>query len=115
MKRKEIIRIKDEPGKKLIRWKNTGGSFHFGGRIIKPNQTFEADREDIPDAFMDTLIPLDNIPEVVDVSKQPAITKDNFNLHHRGGGWYDVVDKDGKAINEKAMKRDEAQELLENL
>lgn len=114
MKRKEIIRIKDEPGKKLIRWKNLSGSFRFGGHIIKPNQTFEADREDIPDAFMDTLIPLDNIPEVVDVSKQPA-SESGFKLNHRGGGWYDVVDKDGKPINEKAMKRDEAQELLENL
>ena len=31
------------------------------------------------------------------------------------GGWYDVVDANGKALNEKALKKDIAEKLVKDL
>jgi hypothetical protein len=39
---------------------------------------------------------------------EPQIT-----VHHKGGGWYDVL-RDGEAINEKPLRKDEAEILADS-
>jgi hypothetical protein len=58
-----------------------------------------------------------------DEGEQPPVKKavkkkeveNPFSLRHKGGGWYDIVDSDGKAINEEAMKKEKAAEYLASL
>jgi len=116
-------RIQVEDG--MIRWKKIGGgSFHMGNRIIKPNQVFTARVEDIPASFRDVVIPLDSIPVVPEVPI--VITKTEYLLKPRGKSktLFDVVTKIGvdddgndifKAINEKVLTKEIAQNLITDL
>jgi len=105
-------------------WRKTGGgSFNLkiAGkvRIIKPNDRFAARMEEIPEGFRDVIVPdnkvtkaaLDSESGPVDVPNQ----KMEYHINHRGGGYYDVLDKNKKRQNEKALRRDDAMELLEKL
>jgi hypothetical protein len=96
-----------------IRWKKLGGgSFRMGnGRIIKPNQVFEATPEEIPIGFRDVVVPVGPMPP------EPAleVVAGGYSIMSRGPGWYDVVDAQGKVVNEGALRQDAAQKLLEDL
>ena len=98
---------------KRVRWRKVGrGSFRLANRrIIKPNQTFFADPEEIPEAFRDVVVALGPLP------KEPEIEPVNpgYVVDRRVGGWYDVRDKFGKRVNEKALKRKDAEALVESL
>jgi hypothetical protein len=116
MKRvRTVVKIGDENSANFVKFKKIGGgSLLLRGRIIKPNEVFEADPEIIPKAFMNTLIPLEgNIKKKMDVEEEDVDL--GYALHHRGGPWWDVVDKQGKPINEKAMRIKDAENLLKNL
>lgn len=104
-------KVKNEDG--TIRWKKIGGgSFRLGNRIIKPNQVFSARPDQISEAFRDNIIPVDKLPpEPKGVVSEPA----EFFLKSKGGGWYDVVDGNGKIKNEKSLKKASALELIETL
>jgi hypothetical protein len=96
------------------RWKKVGGgALHFKGHIIKPGQILIAKESEIPQAFKNSLLLMDKATghPMEKVEK----VKTNYKLEHRGSGWYDVVDDNGKPINEKAMKQSEAEQLLNNL
>jgi len=98
----------------LIRWKKTGGgSFRMKNRIIKPGQVFSARLSEIPDAFRHIIIPLDKLPEDVDDTLKSI--DNEYSIQHRSGKWYDVVDGNKKVINEKAMSREKALELIKSL
>jgi hypothetical protein len=100
---------------KEIRWRKTGGGiFIHKGRYIKPNQVFSATIEEIPKAFRGNIVPVDekDVNVAVDV---PKVEKLQYFTKHRGGGWYDVVDSNGKVVSEKAMKRDDAEVLIASL
>lgn len=101
-----------------------GGSFRLkNGKIIKPNQIFSTDPNEIPEAFSDSVIPLDPKEEVQeDDTKEEATeetteeTNPRFEILHQGSGWYNVVNTaSGKAANSKKLRADAAQELLEEL
>ena len=95
-----------------IKWrKDGGGHFHLPGRIIKPGQIFTAHPDDIPLAFRDTVVPLSKLPE----EKAPDVAAAKYKLKHRSGKWYDVVDAQGKVMNEKAMDRPDALKLIRDL
>lgn len=101
---------------KEIWWRKTGGGSHRmkkNGKlmIIKPGQKFKARPSEIPEAFRDIILPLENIP------KEPPLKVDEptYEIVHKGSGWYNVVDGDGKIMNEKAMRPEEAEELVRNL
>lgn len=107
-----------------IQYKKIGGaSFHatIGGRlvIIKPGQVFYAKPEEIPEGFKDLVIPIDPVAvQRKQIEKDAVVAKTGapvYELRHRGGGWFDVVDEDGKAMNESALKKVEAEELMESL
>ena len=105
----------------VIKWKKTGGgSLRFNGRIIKPGQIFKAKASEISPNFRDVVIPLETIPGdvVVPTIPDPAIkaVEVEYKLKSRGsGGWFDVIDKNGKALNEKALKKDIAEKLIKDL
>ena len=103
-----------------ILWKKIGGgSLSIQGRIIKPGQTFRARPDEISKGFMDTVIPMEPIPEG---AKAPDPLKEvipgeaaKYTLKTRGKGWYDIVDASGKVLNEKALKKEMAEQLLKDL
>jgi hypothetical protein len=112
-----------------ILWKKIGGgSFHatIGGKtvIIKPGQQFSAKPHEIPEAFKDTVVPVNPMGKAVTITveeakveeaKKAEEAKGEYNLRHRGGGWWDVVDENGKAQNEAALQKADAEELLNSL
>jgi len=105
---------------KEISWKKVGGgSLRFNGRIIKPGQTFKARASEISPTFRDVIIPLEGIPGgAAPGQPAPVIKADpvEYKLKARGsGGWFDVVDINGKKINEKALKEDTANKLIKDL
>ena len=104
-----------------LRWRQTGGgSFYLrtGGktRIIKPGQVFSASIEDIPQAFRDTIVPVDG-KALVEAEKQnlPEPAKLEYSVKHLGGGWYDVLSSAGKNQNESSLRKEDAEELLKSL
>ena len=111
-------------GTKPIQWKKSGGgSFvaQINGKavIIKPGQTFYAKAEEIPTSFRDMVTPVDptqlGVVQAEEKAEIEEINAPKYELQHRGGGWWNVVSEDGKLFNEKALKREDAQELLDSL
>lgn len=100
-----------------IRWKKTGGGgFILNGRIIKPGQVFTAYEREIPKSFRDVCVPLDELPS----AKPPppiSVKKATYTVKPRGKSkaLFDVVDERGKVINEKALAKEIAQRLAEDL
>jgi len=92
------------------------GSLRFQGKIIKPGQRFLADPALLPKAFMDVIRPVGKLNGVASPSPE-NVEKAEYILKSRGGGgWFDVVHATtGKVINEKALKRQAALELIESL
>lgn len=106
----------------LIRFQKMGGGSFRGTiqgryRIIKPGEVFLARLDEIPEKFRDTIIPVDGenyktVKEQIEAEKPVPV---EYTLKHRGGGWFNVLDKNGKQVNEKALKREAAKELISSL
>jgi len=114
MERTKGVDIKEDT---RPRWKKTGGgSLRLRGRIIKPGQVFRAYSHEIPDSFKDVVIAIDGQESVTEDKKVEAVALE-YKLQPRegGGGWFDVVDTNGKRINEKACKRQAALDLIATL
>lgn len=93
------------------------------GRIIKPGQRgWRAWPEEIPEGFRDLVQPMDgqDVPspattEQEEVAKMES-TEPTYEKRPKGGGWYDIYRVDtGKKMNEKSVREDEADDLLEQL
>ena len=124
------INLSDTPeSPDVITWKKIGGgSLRFKGKIIKPNQTFQATKEEIPKGFLDLVVPTDFVKgDPTSPRRKPAQGTSidpkikavevvyTVQARETGGGWYDVVDSNGKALNEKALKKDIAEKLVHDL
>lgn len=98
------------------RWKHTGGGFFVlrDHRIIKPGQIFQAFEYEIRPAFRDTIKLIEKLPEAERDLIIPAI-KPVYSLRKRGGQWWDVIDANGKVINTKALKKEDAEEIIKSL
>lgn len=99
-----------------------GGSFHttINGKvkIIKPNQRFAAREEEIPDGFRDVVVPADEKTAKIlekNATETRPTQKLEYFINHRGGGYYDVLDKNNKRQNTKSLRQEDAQALVENL
>ena len=99
-----------------------GGSFDITiegkQRIIKPNQKFHCFPKDIPEGFSDRVIPLSEVIKTDGELEAPttaAPAKLEYYVKQRSPGYYDVVDKEGKPQNTKALREDKAKELIESL
>ena len=100
-----------------IRFKKTGGgSLRLGGKIYKPNQTFMAYPYEIPDAFKDVIVPVDPNAVAREEEKKFLGKTHEYTLKARSsGGYYDVVDSNGKVKNEKALRHAAALDLIRSL
>ncbi len=118
-----------------IWWKKLGGGIlriRDGRKIVKPNEEFLAYPSEIPDGFRDTIVPLEEIPEVIPVSPsfevkeraeepvQPLEVDEDAPeyeaVKREKGHWYDVINKEtGKPLNDKALTKVQAVELLKAL
>jgi len=92
-----------------------GGKSHH----IKPNQEFNCRPEDIPVGFRDVVVPLvdfqkENPPLEPTPAADPPVPLEYF-VKPKGGGFYDVVDKDGKVQNETGLREEKAKALIVSL
>jgi hypothetical protein len=103
----------EEPVRAPIRWKKVGGgSFLLNNRYIKPNQVFTAYPEEIPKQFRDVVIPLDK--EVAEDSLAKAKPSTNYTLQETPDGW-NIIDSQGKQLNENSMSEEAANRILKTL
>lgn len=99
------------PGKCTWRYrKQNGGSFILGdGRRIKPTQVFDAYPSEIPEAFKDLFELLEGDTTV----RERVITAPSkFVIGVRDDGMFDVVDSDGKCLNDEPLGEEDAKRLL---
>lgn len=99
-----------------IRWKKIGGgSFQLRKHIIKPGQVFMARPSEIPKNFRDVCIPLEEIKVAPPIPIE--VKKTTYKIVPRGKSrsLYDVVDENGKVLNEKALIKDIAEKLVSDL
>ena len=96
-----------------LKWLNKGGTFRMaGGKIIKPNETFFAAEAGVPKAFRDTIILLEGELESEQSVKPKAL---RYFIKQKSTGWFDVVDENEKVLNEKALRKPDAEKLLDSL
>lgn len=79
--------------------------------IIKRNQVFVCYPEEVPAGFMDLV-------EVVDEAAPPAPpkpVKHTYSVENKGNGWFDVLDSEGKKLNSKGLREDEAKQMKKEL
>jgi len=114
------------PQEPVIRWKKLGGgSLRIGRRIIKPGEVFKATKSEIPRAFKDMVIPLENLPaESPEVAPQPAnppvtLVYTKVPVDNPAGRvdlkYFNVVDVKGKVLNEKPLTELKAGKLINDL
>lgn len=111
-----------QPKRKPISWRKTAGTFLLRRRDgteerIGKGQVFLALPEEVPVAFRDTVRPADPLELEAWDSPPLDVTVPGYRVASRGKvpGRYDVVDGQGKVVNERALTADEAAKLLEAL
>lgn len=80
------------------------------GRIIKKNQVFHADPDQIPEGFRNLVVPVDGVEE-----KPIEIVTPSYTIESGSPGWYNVIDANGKTMNEKQLRQADAQKMVEAL
>jgi len=123
-------RTKIASEEKAVQWiKKGGGSLRIDGKIIKPGQKFSALPSSIPKGFRDLIKPLEPIPYVIPepgakkasapipIPKTIKVTEAAYKVEPRPNSktWFDVVDAQGKKLNEKALTQEIANQLVEDL
>jgi hypothetical protein len=105
-----------------ILWRKTrGGTFVMGnGRKIRKGQTFLATINEIPKAFRDSIVPVNEFAEAVVVpQEEPPIEVDEpvFTIQElvAGSGLFEVLNVDGKVVSEGELTEAEAEELVKQL
>jgi len=102
-----------------LRWQKIGGgSLRWRNKIIKPNEVFLAHREDLPHSFMDCLICLDSEviqKEKIAVQEKASAPPVLYKLIELQDNLWDVVNEEGKAINENPLDIAQAEALLATL
>ena len=109
-----LPKIEDTEEEAQVRFRKIGGgTFRMAsGRIIKPNQTFTAKPSEIPQGARRFVVPLTGSYAEVDNPKRVEL---KYSLRVRSPGWYDIVDGEGKVINENALREAQAREMLKSL
>jgi hypothetical protein len=101
-----------------IRWKVTGGgTFRVLGRTMKPGEEFDAFERDIPLAFRDVVTKV--LPKAVqheDITNYDSEAEKEVKLPYwkkrEKGNWYDVFDKDGKIVSQRALNKKDAEQVV---
>jgi len=82
----------------------------MNNKVYKPGDTFEMDH--IPEGFRDLIKPINGEAKQDQLLE---VAKPEYTVKSRAPGWYDVLAPNGKKVNEKALKLDEAKALVESL
>lgn len=111
-----------ERKKEKVRFQKLGGgSFRLPGRIIKPNQFFWAYPEEIPQAFRDSVKPVDDKLVFEGKSEKQEIAQTesvepHYYKHHKGGGVFDIYrEGDDKLMSSGIKGKEEADRILDQL
>ena len=86
-----------------------GGTMRIGDRRIQPGEVFDADIKDIPASFRDLI----QVVDPQDKIDRPPVSQ--YKVEKRSIGWYNVIDRYGKVINDVALRKTEAEELIKTL
>ena len=93
-----------------------GGGLHLHNRIIKPGQVFIARMEEIPKVFMNTILVMEQVSgpvkKGVQFSKAP---KPIYTKQITKNGLFNIVDKNGKILNEQPMTEKDADDTIRKL
>lgn len=98
-----------------------GGSLRIGNRIIKPGQTFTAWPDEIKPAFRSLVIPVSGDASFDDAKAKEvsptAGVKPVYKIQPHGKSLFlfDIVDANGKVLNEKSLKKEVAEKLIADL
>lgn len=95
-----------------IWWLKKGGGRMYlaDGRVVKQGEKFQASEADV-NGLEVWLEPLEEKPSIV----KPVGVKAAFFLRQRSAAWWDVVDNQGKVVNENALRKGDAEELQAEL
>lgn len=121
--------MSDSMKRRTVRYRKIGGgSLRWNNRVIKPNQVFSAIPEELPTAFRSHLVAVDPEPEeevitpeqtlAIEEATEPASSDSErgYRMLHKRSGWYDIVNTvSGKKINEKSLRKSDAEEMLKEL
>lgn len=100
----------------LPTWKKIGGgTLWLKGHMIKPGETFKSAEKDIPEAFRDMMIPWDGTADSENAKQPEPSAPILYSLEKTSDGKYNVVNGQGKAINETPIEKEAAEELVESL
>ena len=107
---------------KSVSWRKIAGTFTLRRKngtqeTISAGQVFQAMPEEIPMAFRDTIKPVDPVALEARVNPPLDVASPGYRVEPRGKlpGRFNVVDGQGKVINEQPLTATEAQGLLEDL
>jgi hypothetical protein len=108
------------PDEGKILWKKTDGTFRLPDRrLVRKGDTFWARLEDIPIPFRDTIVPVtqEGADQVngIPAEKIEAVETVYTKLKRDNGNWWDIIDKQGKVVNEKALREEQADDYLNAL
>ena len=103
-----------------LRYQKLGsGSIPLFNSLIKPNQVISAYPEDIPVGYKDVLVCIDNVEmqEWAKKENEKALEKESlYELVEKTHGWWDVVNSETKkTINEKSLRKVDAETLMDSL
>jgi hypothetical protein len=103
-----------------IRWRKEGrGVFRHRGRIYRPGEIFWAHPNEISMQFRDMIKPVDPSELLVVGSvevKPELVIKPAFTKKKRETSeFWDIFDGEGKQVNEKALREEQADDYLESL
>lgn len=56
-----------------------------------------------------------NLKKEIEKRQAPKAKQEGFQVVHISSGWYNVVSEDGKVMNDKKLRADDAEELKETL
>ncbi|MCD6361465.1 MAG: hypothetical protein J7M38_11470 [Armatimonadetes bacterium] len=108
--------------RKELKWRKIGGGSlrYIRGRIIKPNEVFVAREDEIPIAFRRFVVPLPegeaSEEEGKKIEKREVEQRPRYEMHTDGNGWWDIINvASGKPINEKKLRKEEAEKVLKDL
>ena len=114
-------RVKDDQEGKIQFQKLGGGSWRLGKRIIKPGEKFFAFPNEIPNSMKDIIVPTtgaidwgtkkEEVQPVYPITKVTYTVEPSVEVVQRGKSnlWWNVVDKEGNVLNEKALKKEDAE------
>jgi len=122
--------VKEKEQKK--KWQKIvgGGAIRLrNGQRIKPNEQFEAFESEIPQGHRDLIQEIEPVArkrktqdegsketspqEQEEVKEREPATQ--YETKHAGGGKYNVINLEGKAINEELLTKEAAEKLIKDI